>query len=165
MQLDLERQVGATFSPCRRYRYRLWRIWDTARRPTVALMLNPSTADEFSNDPTVERMERFARRWQSGGIIVVNLFAWRSTDPKALYTLEDPVGEENDAAILQAAGDAGGKVICAWGNHGVLRGRAAHVRRLLEENGVRLLALAVNQSGEPVHPLYQPNSATPRPYP
>jgi hypothetical protein len=71
---------GAAFSACRRYRYRLWRMWD--RRPHCCfVMLNPSTADELANDPTVERCERRARAWGYGGLEVANVFAWRSTDP------------------------------------------------------------------------------------
>ena len=93
---------GATFSPCRRYRYTLWRQWDE-RPPATFIMLNPSTADETANDPTVERCQRRAQAMGYGGVRVANIFALRSTDPRALYTAEDPVGPENDHALLTLA--------------------------------------------------------------
>lgn len=91
--MSLFEQSGAAFSPCRRYRYRLWRTWGDAA-PAVFVMLNPSTADEIENDPTVERCERRARAMGFGGLRVANIFSLRSTDPTALYTSDDPVGPE-----------------------------------------------------------------------
>lgn len=110
---------GAAFSGNREYRYRLWRTWDSATLPALFILLNPSTADETKNDPTVERCERRARTMGFGGLVVANLFALRSTDPKALYSHPDPVGEINDLAILSAAVNAG-IIICGWGRHGGL---------------------------------------------
>ena len=111
---------GAYFSPCRRWRYALWRFW--APQPLLHfIMLNPSTADENANDPTVERCERRAHDWGYGGVIVTNVFAWRSTDPRGLHDTEDPVGPENDAVIPRAA-LAARDTICAWGVHGRERG-------------------------------------------
>jgi hypothetical protein len=151
---------GARFSACERFRYRLWRYWPGAARmrPLVCLMLNPSTADAELNDPTVERCERRARALGFCGLEVVNLFALRSTDPRALRAAADPIGPENDAAILAAAA-AGGQVLAAWGRHGRFMDRDRHVRRLLEAAGVPLFCLGVNQDGTPVHPLYQPSAA------
>ncbi len=164
MSLEPWKHSEAVFSPCQRYRYRLWRIWGEPRRPKslCMVMLNPSTADEFKNDPTVERCCRRARMWGYDRIDVVNIFALRSTDPKGLYNCEDPVGIDNDAAILTAARQAD-LTVAAWGNHGRLGGRGQAVLRLLEQAGVSLHALAVSKMGEPVHPLYQPYSALPVP--
>lgn len=106
--------MGAVFSPCEQYRYKLWRIWDKSIPPMVFVMLNPSTADELQNDPTVERCERRARSMGFGGLRVANIFAWRDTDPTALYALNDPVGPDNDAAIQESVLGAG-LVVCAWG--------------------------------------------------
>lgn len=175
-QPDLLRHTGARFSDCGRYRYTLRREWRPAGgaipdpttgrflRNAVFLMLNPSTADEFANDPTVERCERYAMSWGYGGLIVVNLFAYRSTDPRVLPDLVDPVGPENDSAILGAAISGDGTVLCAWGNHGGLNGRALTVAEYLVYRGIRLTCLGVNRTGHPVHPLYQPKDLRPRPY-
>lgn len=179
---------GATFSPCRRYRYALWRCWDERKPAMMVVLLNPSTADETENDPTVERCERRARRTGHGTLIVTNLYALRSTDPAALYAADDPVGPENDATILRSArtlwlpelyeptGAAETvpipqhQVLCGWGEHGerVRRGRPAALIALLRaiRSPVRCtpVALAVNQDGSPRHPLYVPYAAQPVPY-
>lgn len=153
MTFDLFVDRGAIFSSCRRYRYRLWRRWDGARASLLFCMLNPSTADESDNDPTVERCERRARAMGFGGLVVTNIFAWRSTDPKMLYALADPVGPDNDATILEEAASAG-MVVCGWGKHGALHGRGAAVARMLMANGVQPHALKINNDGSPQHPLY-----------
>lgn len=160
---DLFTETGATFSDCRSYRYRLWRYWDRTKPPLCFLMLNPSTADDLSNDPTVERCQRRALAMGFGGLEVVNIFAYRSTDPSALYSLDDPVGPENDQAIRDACGLAG-MVICAWGDHGKINGRSAQIKRLLSVAGIVPHALAVNSSGEPKHPLYVSYDTSPLPF-
>lgn len=147
----------AVFSACGQYRYRLCRTWDFRKRTINFVMLNPSTADERQNDPTVERCERRARDWGYGGYYITNLFALRSTDPRELRRVEDPVGPDNDVEILTAAGMAY-EVICAWGNHGAYRGRSAEVAKMLSEAHQRLRALRVGKTGEPCHPLYLPYS-------
>lgn len=153
---------GAAFSPCRTYRYRLWRTWDATKPPLVFCMLNPSTADAEADDPTVSRCKERARRMGAGGLVVVNLFALRSTDPRALYRHVDPVGPDNDTAILDAAGQ--GDLVCAWGNHGKLHGRAAKVLALLLAAGLPALALRVSKDGHPSHPLYLPYDLQPKPF-
>jgi len=150
--MSLLEQSGAVFSPCKLYRYRLWRTWgDTA--PAVFVMLNPSTADEVENDPTVERCERRARAMGFGGLRVANIFALRSTDPSALYTNDDPVGPENDAAILESLAGAG-LVVCAWGGHGNLNQRGQAVLNLIRSVGIVPHYLKLNNDGTPKHPLY-----------
>jgi hypothetical protein len=116
-------------------------------------MLNPSTADETADDPTVARCTRRARLWGYGGLIVTNLFAYRATDPAGLRSAPDPVGPEGDTAIVAAARDAA-LVVCAWGNHGAYRGRATAVLALLDGLGVSPHHLALTRRGEPAHPLY-----------
>ena len=152
--------AGATFSRCRRWRTLLWRRWDESKPAANFLMLNPSTADEVQLDPSCTRARRYAERWGYGGLIVTNLFGWRATDPKDLLLVKKPVGEGNDAAILQAAREAG-IVVCAWGNHGAHLDRSVEVVRLLNASGVRLFLLKKNQSGEPAHPLYLPGKLEP----
>ena len=153
--------TGAVFSRCRRWRYLLWRRWDAARPVANFLMLNPSTADEFKLDPSCTRARLYAERWGYGALIVTNLFGWRATDPAEMKTAREPVGRANDAAIARAACEAA-IVVCAWGNHGVHRGRSAHVLGLLREAGVELHALRVTGAGEPAHPLYLPAKLTPQ---
>ena len=97
------RETGARFSIDRRYRYALWRVWDHDENLYNFLLLNASSADEATNDPTSERCERRTRRWGFGGLIVTNLFALCATDPAGLRRVADPIGPENDAAILETA--------------------------------------------------------------
>ncbi len=155
--------TGAEFSPCGRYRYRLWRLWDTSR-PTIAFcMLNPSTADEVKNDPTVERCERRARAWGYGRLIVVNLFAWRATDPRAMKAAADPVGPENFTAIADAVQQSE-MFVCAWGSHGKHLGVGETVlNRLRQFHPGRAHALRMNADGTPAHPLYVPYRLKPEP--
>lgn len=144
--------TGATFSACNQYRYRLWRYW-SAEPAVLFLMLNPSTADETVNDPTVERCQRRAKAMGAGGLQVANIFALRSTDPAALYTAADPVGQDNDAAILAAANECA-QVICAWGVHGEYQGRGDAVLAMLGGAGVTPHCLGTTKAGHPRHPLY-----------
>lgn len=150
---------GAVFSPCRRWRYLLWRQWDAAKPLANFLMLNPSTADEVKLDPSCTRARLYAERWGYGALIVTNLFGWRATDPEEMKAARDPVGRGNDRAILAAAAEAA-LVVCAWGNHGAHGERSARVRELLR--GRELHMLRMNGSGEPAHPLYLPARLAPR---
>lgn len=146
----------AVYSDCERYRYLLTREWDAAGPRALFVMLNPSTATEVQNDPTVERCERRARALGFGAFRVTNIFAYRATDPKDMRAQPDPVGPENDAAIVESvawAGD-GGRIICAWGAHGAHLGRGAAVERLLRGTGRDLFHLGLTKAGDPKHPLY-----------
>jgi hypothetical protein len=154
---------GAKFSACRRWRYLLWRRWDASRPAANFLMLNPSTADEVRLDPSCTRARNYAERWGYGALIVTNLFGWRATDPDEMKAARDPVGRGNDAAILRAAREAA-IVVCAWGNHGLHRGRAQRVVDLLLSRGIALHALRITGAGQPAHPLYLPGTLTPRPH-
>lgn len=157
---DLLMDTGAEFSTCQQYRYRLWRIWDKSLLPAMFLMLNPSTADEAANDPTVERCQRYAAAWGYGGLLVCNIFALRSTDPGRLYTHHWPVGPDNDEAIQSEARRAG-IVVCAWGNHGMHAGRGQAVADMLLAIKPSLHALKVTVTGQPGHPLYLPKDLQP----
>ena len=164
MIADLFTRTGAVFSPDHTYRYRLWRIWDDELPPLVMVMLNPSIADAQRNDPTVERCQRRARNMGYGRLEVTNLFALVSTDPAGLYACPDPVGPDNDAAILDAVGAEGALVLCAWGTHGAHQSRAKAVVDLLRDAAITPYCLGLNQDGSPKHPLYLSNSSTPIPY-
>ncbi|HKY50413.1 MAG TPA: DUF1643 domain-containing protein [Candidatus Limnocylindria bacterium] len=151
--------AGARFSRDRRYRYRLWRRWDRSRPSIAFCMLNPSTADERSDDPTIRRCIGFARAWGYGGVEVVNLFALRATDPRELRRARDPVGERNDAYLRSAAGRSAAMVV-AWGVHGALLARDVRALATLSRRA-RLLALGWTKSGAPRHPLYLRRDARP----
>ena len=92
------KDMGATFSPCRTWRYSLWRIWQPGKPYVVFIGLNPSTATEVEDDPTIRRCIRYAQDWDYGGLYMLNVFALRSTDPKALYRHSDPKGPDNSNA-------------------------------------------------------------------
>lgn len=143
----------AVYSDCMAYRYVLTRVWDVGGAKALFVMLNPSTATEVQNDPTVERCERRARALGFGAFRVCNIFAYRATDPRAMRAQPDPVGPENDAAIASSAGWAD-RIICAWGTHGVHMGRGAAVAGLLRDTGAPLYHLGLSKGGHPKHPLY-----------
>jgi len=145
---------GAIFDPSRRYRYRLWRRWGTG--PTIVwIMLNPSTADAQRLDPTVRLCFTLSRAWGYGRLDVLNLFALRATDPDALYRAADPIGLANNQTILDATNE-GGRIVCAWGNHGKLFHRDEAVMGILARMGVRAMCLGLTSEGAPRHPLYTP---------
>ena len=144
---------SAVYSPCEHYRYLLTRVWDPDGPKALFVMLNPSTATEMQNDPTVERCERRARTLGYGAFRVTNIFAWRATDPWAMRAVADPVGPLNDAALMASAGWAD-LVLCAWGTHGAHLGRGARVAALLRGSGKPLHHLGLSQQGHPKHPLY-----------
>jgi hypothetical protein len=153
---------GAVISECGTYRYRLWRYWEPDRPRCNFLMLNPSTADETVDDPTIRRVVRYARDWGHGGIVVTNLFSLRSTDPAALKSAPDPVGPDNDRHILEAA-TGSTIVIAAWGAHPGIEGRVRDVRRMLADGGIPLHCLATTKGGHPGHPLFLKGGLRPIP--
>lgn len=153
----------AVYSDCERYRYSLTRVWDDAGRRVNFVMLNPSTATEVLNDPTVERCERRARTLGYGGFAVTNIFAWRDTQPKALRAAVDPVGADNDVAIADRALWAH-DVIAAWGTHGAHLDRGRQVAALLGTLGRPLFHLGLSKLGHPKHPLYLPYKQNPEPW-
>ncbi len=118
--------------------------------------LNPSTADENTDDPTLTRCINFAKKWGYGGVRTANLFAFRATDPVVMKAAKDPVGPDNNKWLKKLAQETD-LTIAAWGNDGSFLGRSEQVKALLPN----LHCLKINKSGEPAHPLYQPGSAMP----
>ena len=149
----------ATFSPCERYRYTLRRQWDASKPYVLFVMLNPSTADATQNDPTIRRCIGFAKRWGYGGLLVGNIFALRSTDPRRLYLVRDPVGPDNDVALVNLHHEAS-FTVAAWGVHGKFNGRGDRVLQLLVglaypgKLGGPVYCLGITKEGYPRHPLY-----------
>jgi len=161
---------GANISECGLYRYRLWRWWDEERPLVNFIMLNPSTADADNDDPTIRKCCGFAKLWRAGdggeygGIMVTNLFAYRTSSPKALREARsegtDIVGPHNNTYVHMEA-MASALVIAAWGNHGWIDGRDESVRHMLVSPGLPGLRHigTLTKQGRPRHPLYIPYDA------
>jgi hypothetical protein len=156
--LTIVEEIGvksdAQFSECRKYRYALWRIWDESKPYVMFIGLNPSTADESEDDPTIKRCVDFAKSWGYGGLCMTNLFAYRSTDPAKLQIEQDPIGFENDNWLRNLSKSAG-VVVAAWGNGGAYLGRSKEVTSMIKN----LKCIKLNKTGEPAHPLYQPRTS------
>ncbi len=145
----------ASFSEDRRYRYTLHIIWDSSAPPMTWVMLNPSTADEVQDDTTIRRCQRFARREGCGGVVILNLFALRSTDPDGLLDVDDPHGPINDSIVGMMTLDAKAKgwpVVAAWGAWPHVE--RSHVYAPLANGARDLLCLGTTKGGAPRHPLY-----------
>lgn len=140
------------------YRYYLTRTWAAEMPYVVFVGLNPSTADATENDPTIRKCMRYAMGWGFGGIVMLNLFAFRATDPTVMRKAADPVGPMNDLTLGHWMVDADLVVAC-WGDYGFERGR-----EFADRHVGRLAALRVNFSGHPAHPLYLPADLRPTPY-
>ncbi|MEN3308969.1 MAG: hypothetical protein V7603_5171 [Micromonosporaceae bacterium] len=165
--LDGAVHASATFSPdaAKTHRYVLTRTWGSGTR-IGWLMLNPSTADALVDDKTIGRCTSYSRRWGAGGLVVVNLFALRSTDPGALRGHPDPVGVSNDEAILaQLADDHLATVVAAWGAHPFAAARARHVTDIFAAQRIRLQCLGATRNGHPRHPCRLPDGVPLRAYP
>lgn len=148
----------AVISPCGLYRYSLRRTLDMhGMRQILWVMLNPSTADATQDDPTIRRCIGFSKAWGFAELVVVNLYALRSTDPKTLWSASDPIGPDNDDHIRELA-ECSDMTVCAWGQPGPVKERALHVRGLLPEAHY----LKLNKDGSPSHPLYLPKALTPK---
>lgn len=167
------------FSPCRLYRYTLWREWSMEPHnlwtfdPHLAyypgrgteflqvIGLNPSTADETENDPTIRRCIRYAREWGFVALCMTNLFAWRDTKPEKMKRVAEPIGVDNDKHLYEIA-KAAGMTLCAWGIHGKHRERHLHVQRLLQD--IPMFCLGLNDDLSPKHPLFLKADLQPIPF-
>lgn len=149
----------AHISACKSYRYTLMREW-TEHKPKMGFIgLNPSTADGYVDDATITRLTNFARIWGYGGFFIVNLFAYRSTDPRMLTKADNPIGKHNNQHIL----DIDKKIVfwvAMWGKHGTLLNRDVEVLNLLKHR--ELFCFGTNKDGTPKHPLYLPYSSKPK---
>lgn len=140
---------SAVISDCGTYRYFLLR---GEQNQLPFIMLNPSTADDKLDDPTIRRCMGFAERFGYDGIVVMNLYALRATNPKELWTHSDPVGPENDL-WLSGMSFHNPEIVCAWGAN-AKEDRVKHVAEMLTNCGAKLKCLGTTKSGAPRHPLY-----------
>lgn len=149
-------EMSAEFAEGRTLRYWLERAWSlTNPRRLVVIGLNPSTADDTVDDPTIRRCVNFAKREACGGLIMVNLFCYRATSPRDLLAATDPgAGNLADQYLLTACTPADRVVVAAWGAHGTHRNRGVVVRMLLAQYRVELLHFGLTNNGQPKHPLY-----------
>lgn len=150
MDLFGANESSAVISPDGVYRYSLQRIWGENGRRITFIGLNPSTADSTTDDPTIRRCIGFAKAWGGTSLSMVNLFALRSTNPKALFSASDPIGPENDQWLERVIASSD-LIVAAWGNNGSFLNRASAV---VDRFSDRLHVLAITGQGEPGHPLY-----------
>ncbi len=148
---------GADFSKDLQYRYALWRIWDESKPLIMFIGLNPSTANQVDDDPTIRRVKRFAQDWGYGGVYMANLFAFVTPYPVELKLVRDPIGD-NDM-YLDIISKKCDKIIFAWGNFKEATERAEKVASMFNGD-----ALMLNQNGTPRHPLYVKADVVPVPY-
>lgn len=143
------------------YRYWLLREWDSSLPKMAFIMLNPSTADANVDDATIRRCINFAKSSDYGSIQVVNLFAYRATQPERLKEKDiDPIGEQNDDYIIDTCSSSD-IIIAAWGVNGTLQSRAAKVERLIGINTYDLHCLGTSKDGYPRHPLFVKDDVMP----
>jgi hypothetical protein len=140
---------GAHFSFDNKHRYALWRTWDESKGHVMFIGLNPSTADEKKDDPTVRRCICFAQDWGYGGIYMMNIFAYRTTYPVVLMAAYSPIGVYNDRFLVKYA-KMSSMVIACWGGHGHINNRGNQVKEILP----KLYHLGLTKYGQPKHPLY-----------
>jgi hypothetical protein len=156
-------QKGAVVDKTELYRYSLWREWNIDAPKLVFIMLNPSKADAYIDDPTLRRCIGFAKSWGFGSLTVINLFAYRSAKPSELRQVNDPVGAQNDRYLKKAIKSAD-KVVVAWGNNGKLMQRDRMILDLLSIYNVQPYCLGITKAGYPRHPLYVMSSKQPSSY-
>lgn len=159
-RVDADDEKDATFSLDGNHRYTLRRTWDETKGTVLFVMLNPSTADEHTLDPTCTRCRVYAEEWGYGELLVGNIFSYRATDPDDLKEARRPNGTLNDVYLRQMAQDAH-LIVCAWGVEGDHRGRGREVAELLDAEGHTLHHLGLTQDGHPRHPLYLPGGRKP----
>lgn len=164
----------ADISPCGLYRYTLLRVWDERLPLACFIGLNPSTADATLDDNTIRKCMGFARHWRCGGILMLNLYAWRATKPaelkKQFRAGRDIVGLEINSLQNMAAAIRYHNckyVIAAWGKNGGIRGESCKtfLSGVMPESGKPgLHYLRLNKDGSPEHPLYIPYATKPKPF-
>ncbi|MFZ1704425.1 MAG: DUF1643 domain-containing protein [Saprospiraceae bacterium] len=146
---------SAVISSCGNYRYRLDRVWDKTLPKAMFIMLNPSTADGEQDDATIRRCIGFAKSWGYGGLMVGNVFAFRSTKPEYLYEAHDPIGKFNQDHLNQMYMESA-IVVCAWGNGKLIENISKVINDYNPLSGFigHLHYLELSKDGIPKHPLY-----------
>lgn len=151
--MNTYKESTAVISACGKYRYLLRRVWDDYRIRALFVMLNPSTADGESDDPTIRSCVRLSKELSFGSIEVVNLFSYRSSSPKSLLEVDDPIGSNNDNCI-RAAVKRCDLIICAWGAHQMAIDRGNTVMSEIRFERPAVFCFGVTKEKQPKHPLY-----------
>lgn len=151
----MTKKKSAVVSKCSNYRYLLERVWDEYQPKVGFIMLNPSKADELQDDPTIRRCINFAKSWGYGGILVGNIFAFRETDPKKMFTASDPVGPDNQKYLKHLYNEVE-VIVCAWGS-------SFGIPDKIKVFSKKLYYLDLQKDGTPKHPLYLKSSLIPKP--
>ena len=153
MMSDPFMERDAVISDCGKYRYLLRRAWDHGQPRALFVMLNPSTADASVDDPTIRSCIRLCRAMNYGSFEVVNLFAWRATDPRDLEKSPAPIGPDQEKITLAAISRCDLPIL-AWGAHKMARGKGNHLASLVRSYRPAVFCFGKTRSGEPKHPLY-----------
>jgi hypothetical protein len=153
--LNIFNNNGALFSDCKKHRLSLWRIWDKDKPMVMFIGLNPSTANAIDDDPTIRRVKSMAKSWGFGGVYMMNLFTFISTDPKNLNIKQGNLSE-SDTILIEISNKCT-EVIFAWGNFNVF-GRDKEIIKMYPY----AKALHINKNGSPKHPLYVRGNTTPQ---
>ena len=157
---SLDSVVQAKFSECKRYRYELSEVWDATKPMVLWILMNPSVANLDHSDPTLIKTGKYARAWGYGGQLIGNVHAYRATDSNEMLLVDDPVGPENDGALLSMAKRTQ-MIVLAYGMPPKkLAARGLQVANLLAKN-YDLHSLKLNMDGSPSHPLYLPTNLRP----
>lgn len=143
----------AVISDCQQYRYLLRRTWHAERPRALLVMLNPSTADASKDDPTIRSCVRLLNAQGYGSLEVVNVFAFRATDPDDLTKTEDPMGPQNERVIAAAVGRCD-VVVCAWGAHHLAQRKTSFLKQFLSSRKPAIYCFGKTKAGAPKHPLY-----------
>lgn len=146
---------SAKLSPDRKYRYWLLRVWDESKPILAVICANPSKADETVNDPTVRKIIGFGTRLGFGGILIVNVAAFRATRPQDCYNALEPIGAENTVEYLHAyfLEHKVERIVAAWGNVGA---RFDTHCKAIKSQIPNLWCWGTNDNGSPRHPLMLP---------
>jgi hypothetical protein len=151
--MNIYSESTAVISDCKLYRYLLRRTWEENKIRALFVMLNPSTADASKDDATIRSCVRLCKDMGFGSLEVVNLFAWRATNPKELIEISDPVGDRNDA-IIEAAISRCDLVILAWGANPLAIGRGRAINALVRQARPATFCFGATKNRQPKHPLY-----------
>lgn len=149
----------AVISDCGKYRYLLRRTWDFKKPRALLVMLNPSTADAHTDDATIRSCVRLLSGIGYGSMEVVNVFAFRATDPAELEKVEDPIGPQN-ADIMDNAIRRCDVVVFAWGAHEMAKERGRLIRSTVKASKPAVYCFGKTKQGDPRHPLYIKSGTT-----
>lgn len=149
------------FNSDRTHRFTLWRQWDGSLPYLAVIGLNPSTADETNDDPTIRRCISFAKTWGLGGYLMLNAFSFRATDPEVMKAQETPNDPSNNGFLIDGCRGAG-LVLCGWGVHGTFKDREKELKELLKPFNPQCLGFT--KGGQPKHPLYIKGTTKPVPF-